>query len=56
MRLVGAFIVLITGFWFAEGMFSIETLLWFLLGIALLIPETIKELVIYIWKAKYERK
>lgn len=56
MKLIGVFIILITGFWFSEGMFNIENILWFLFGIALVAHEEIKEMIVYFWKAKYERK
>lgn len=55
MNLIGAFIVLITGFWFAEGEFSLSTILWFLFGVCLLIPEQVRDLIKYIWEI-YERK
>ena len=52
MKLIGVFIVLITGFWIDQGMIDLYTLLWFVFGIALVIPnEAYKTL----WEA-YERK
>lgn len=52
MKLLGAFIVLITGFWFAQGIADLYTILWFLFGLALVVPN---ELYKTLWEL-YERK
>jgi membrane-bound ClpP family serine protease len=52
LKIIGAFIVLITGFWFTQGMFDLYTILWFVFGVGMLIPiEFYKTL----WEI-YERK
>jgi hypothetical protein len=52
LRIIGAFIVLITGFLFAQGMFDLYTFLWFVFGLGMLIPI---ELYKTLWGI-YERK
>ena len=52
MKIIGAFIVLITGFWFTQGMFDLYTFLWFVFGLGMLVPVEIYKTL---WEI-YERK
>ena len=55
MNIIGGFIVLITGYWMAEGLIDLPTILWFLFGVCLLIPEQVRDLLKFTW-GFYERK
>jgi hypothetical protein len=55
LNIIGAFIVLITGYWMAEGLIDLPTILWFLFGVCLLIPEQVRDLLKFTW-GFYERK
>ena len=55
MNIIGGFIVLITGFWMAEGLINVTTILWFLFGVCLLIPEQVRDLIKFTLEL-YERK
>lgn len=56
MKLIGGFIMLLMGFGISQGNFDIYTILWFLLGAVMVFHVSIKEMIVYFWKAKYERK
>lgn len=56
MKLIGAFIMILMAFGISQGNFDIYSILWFLLGAVMVFNTALKELIIYFWKAKYERK
>lgn len=55
MKAVGVFLIMITGYWLAEGMFSIPTILWFSLGLFMVMPEVFINLSKKLWE-RYEGK
>jgi len=55
LNIIGGFIVLVTGYWMTEGLINVTTILWFLFGVCLLIPEQVRDLLKFTWEI-YERK
>ena len=56
MKFIGGFIMLLMAFGISQNNYDIYSILWFLLGAAMVFNESIIDMIAYFWKKRNEGK